>query len=190
MISAVVLAAGTSSRFGRTKQLLELEGRPLVQHVIEAAAAAGLGEIIVVLGHDEARVRMALDLPLNARAIHNRDYRKGQSASIAAGLAVCSPDSEGAVVLLADQPGVEPADIASLMEAFRASGKPITRLRYRDAPGPALLARAIWPEVRELSGDVGARVLIRDHPEWVHELPIDADAPPDIDTPEDVSLLD
>lgn len=187
MISGIVLAAGTSSRFGRTKQLIELGGKPLVQHAVDAAA--DLDEVVVVLGHDAERVRAALALPANARAIVNASFQDGQASSLAAGLAAADAESEAAVVLLADQPGITREQVRLLVEAFRERGARIVRLRFRDGPGPALLARAAWQEAGALSGDTGARALIAAHRGWVEEVPIDADAPPDVDSSEDLDRL-
>jgi molybdenum cofactor cytidylyltransferase len=186
MITGVVLAAGTGSRLGRTKQLLLLEGKPLVQHVVDAAAAAGLHEIVVVVGHDAAGVRKALQLPANGKVVPNPDYRVGQSTSLAAGLRAASAESEGAVILLADQPGITPAAIRKLTEVFSAGRPKIVRTRFQDGPGPALLSREIWGDVAELSGDTGARELIRAHPEWVQEVSVEGILPPDVDLPQDL----
>ena len=84
MISGIVLAAGTASRYGATKQVAVLDGRPLVQHGIDALAAASVDEIVVVLGHDAARVRDALALPAGARTVVADRYASGQAASLAA----------------------------------------------------------------------------------------------------------
>jgi len=189
VISGVILAAGTGSRFGGTKQLIHLGGKPLVQHVIDASVAAGLDEIVVVLGHDAERVRGGIRLPGTARAVDNPDYRKGQATSLAAGLHAAARDSEAAVVLLADQPGVTAATIGSLVQAFVAHRRPIVRAVFRDGPGPALLSREVWDEAMRLSGDAGARTLIASHPGWVQEIEIESDAPPDVDTREDAARL-
>lgn len=189
MICGVILAAGTGSRFGGTKQLAKLAGKPLVQHVIDAAAAAGLDEILVVLGHDAERVRAGIRLPETARTVDNPDYRDGLATSLAAGLRAAAPAAEGAVVLLADQPGVTPDAIGSLVGAFAAHRGRIVRAAFRDGPGPALLSREVWDEAMRLSGDEGARSLMASHPGWVEEIEIRADAPPDVDTPEDAARL-
>jgi molybdenum cofactor cytidylyltransferase len=189
VISAVILAAGEARRFGRTKQLVELDGRPLVQHAVDAARAAAIDDLVVVLGHDAERVRRAMHLPANARAVENRDYAAGQATSLAAGLCAADPRSEAAIILLADQPGVAPSDLEALLLAFRERRRRIVRLRYHGGPGPALLAREVWSIACRLSGDAGARSLIAEHPEWVEEVAIDAEAPPDVDTPEDAARL-
>ncbi len=184
MISGVVLAAGIGSRFGGTKQVVEVGGRPLVVHAIDALLEAGVGEILVVTGHDAEAV--AAVLPAEARAVPNPAYRDGQATSLAAALHAVADDSEGAVILLADQPGIETADVRALIEAFAATRAQMVRLRFTDGPGPALLSREIYAEAGHLNGDAGARVLAASHPEWVHEVAVDRPAPRDVDTPDDL----
>jgi CTP:molybdopterin cytidylyltransferase MocA len=186
VISAIVLAAGEGRRFGGTKQAEVVRGRSLVQHAVDAAAGAGLGEIVVVLGHDAERVRAALELPPGARAVVNERFAEGQASSLAVGLGALDPMSEGAVVLLADQPGITAEHVRALvrMREFRRS--PAIRLRFRNGPGPALLARELWPKILELAGDVGARALLDAHPELVDEVHLDEDAPTDVDERSDL----
>jgi len=186
MISAIVLAAGEGTRFAGTKQVKRIHGKPLVQHAVDVATAAGLDEIVVVLGHDAERVRAALDLPGNARTVVNERYREGQSTSLAAGLHALDDASDAAVVLLADQPGVSAEHVRALTQGFMPEGPSARRLRFRGTPGPALLARKIWPEVLALEGDVGARAMLDAHPELVEEVRIDEDAPIDVDRREDL----
>jgi CTP:molybdopterin cytidylyltransferase MocA len=186
VISAVVLAAGEATRFGRTKQLVALRGKPLVQHAVDAAAEAGVDEIVVVLGHDAERVRAALELPPAARPVVNPGFAQGQSTSLAAGLAACDPSSEAAVVLLADQPGIRGDHVRALVAGFRDTGGPVVRLRFRQGPGPALLARTVWPQASELTGDTGARALFEARPGLVRWVAVDQDAPVDVDLPEDL----
>ena len=181
MISALVLAAGEGTRFGGTKQLEILRGRPLVQHAVDAASGAGVDEIVVVLGHDALRVRDALSLPEGSRFIVNERYADGQSTSLAAGLRALDPASEAAIVLLADQPGIEARHVRSLVTAYEGEAPEIVRIRFRDGPGPAILARSVWDEAMRLTGDVGARALFEARPGRVRWLDVDEDAPPDID---------
>jgi len=190
VITGIVLAAGTSSRFGRTKQLLEHRGKPLVQHAVDAAAGAGLDEVVVVVGHEAERVELALRLLGNGRVVVNPRFEEGLSTSLAAGLGAAARESEAAVVLLADQPGVTAGQVRTLAAAFLQSRARIVRLRFRDGPGPSLLSREIWEEVRHVAGDIGAGALIDAHPDWVEEIAVDADAPPDIDTPGDLVSLE
>ena len=181
MISGVELAAATGSRFGGTKQIAVVEGKPLAQHAIDALAVAGVDEIVVVTGHDAIAVASALTLPGNGRIEWNRAYKDGQATSLAAGLHVLDDDSEAAVILMADQPGVTAEVIHSLLARFRETRKQVVRAMYEDGPGPSLLSREIYAEAGHLHGDVGARILIASHPEWVEELAADGPAPLDVD---------
>jgi molybdenum cofactor cytidylyltransferase len=185
MISAIVLAAGSATRFGTTKQLARVRGSTLVQHAVDAAAAVA-DEVIVVLGHDADAVETSLSLPETARAVRNPRHAEGQSTSLAAGIAACAPGSEAAVVLLGDQPGIRTDHVGTLVTVFHDTGAQVLRLRFRDAPGPALLARSVWPELAELTGDVGARALFDREPERVRWVAVDEDAPTDVDVPDDL----
>ena len=153
MISGVVLAAGTSSRFGSTKQIFVLGSKPLVVHAIDALRDAGVGEVIVVVGHDREAVEAVLP-----RCAHrpNPAYRDGQATSLAAALHEVVEDSEAAIVLQADQPGITPDDLRALIAGFHDTRGQITRLRSSDGPGPALLSREIYAEAGHLQGDAGA----------------------------------
>ena len=186
MISGVVLAAGEGRRFGGTKQIERVAGRPLAQHAIDTLIGAGVGEVLVITGHDADAVESVLQLPAAGRFVRNPAYRDGQATSLAAAFHEIAEASEAAVVLMSDQPGITAHDVSALIERFRTTRKQIVRLRFIDGPGPSLLSREIYAEAGHLHGDVGARVLIASHPEWVEEVEIDRDAPPDIDTPGDL----
>jgi molybdenum cofactor cytidylyltransferase len=186
VISGVVLAAGTGSRFGGTKQLVPVGGKPLVQHAVDALASAGVDEILVVTGHDAEAVEAAVRMPPQAKFVRNEHYRDGQSTSLAAGLHALDDQTEGAVVLMADQPGVTDAEVRALVDGYRATRARIVRIRYTDGPGPAFLSREIHAEAGHLHGDVGARVLIASHPDWVEEVDVPFPAPRDVDVPQDL----
>lgn len=189
MISGIVLAAGSASRFGATKQVADLGGRPLVQRAVDALASAMVRDIVVVIGHDADLVRSALTLPAGARTVEAERHAEGMSASLAAGIAALDPDSEAVVVLLADQPGVTPAHVEDLISSYRERPAPIVRLRFDDAPGPAVLSREVWEEVAALRGDVGARALIDADPSRVREVRVPGPAPRDVDVPADLEAL-
>jgi molybdenum cofactor cytidylyltransferase len=188
VISAIVLAAGEGRRFGGTKQVEELRGKALVQHAIDAAASAGVEEIVVVLGHDAERVRDAVALGARARFVANDRYAEGQSTSLAAGLRALGASSEAAIVLMADQPGIEGRHVRALMEAFdEAAREPeMVRIRFRDGPGPALLSRSVWDVAASLTGDTGARALLDADPGRIRWVELDEAAPPDVDRPGDL----
>jgi molybdenum cofactor cytidylyltransferase len=184
MISGVVLAAGEARRFGSTKQVVEVDGKALVVHAVDALRAGGVDEIVVVTGHDADAVERLL--PTDVRIVRNPAYRDGQSSSLAAALHDLAEDSEAAVILLADQPAMRPDDVRALVEGFRRTRQAIVRLRYDDGPGPALLSREIYAEAGHLRGDTGARVLMASHPEWVAEVQVMGPAPRDVDVPGDL----
>ena len=192
-LSGIILAAGTATRMGRPKQLLRFGDRCLLQHVIDAAAASCLDEILVILGHRAEEIRARLRFPPGRamRIVVAADYNQGQSASLRAGLRAAGPQASAAAVLLADQPGVTSQVINRVAAAYLAAGAPVARAVYADADGarvpghPVFLARRIWPEVDKLPGDQGARALISAHPEWLLEIPIEGKPPRDIDTTED-----
>jgi molybdenum cofactor cytidylyltransferase len=186
VISGVVLAAGAGTRFGGTKQLARIDGKPLAQFAIDALASAGVGEVVVVTGHDADAVEAALRLPPQGRFARNPDHATGQASSLAAGLHALADDSEAAVVLLADQPGVTDAEVRALVDAFTSGRARLVRIVYTDGPGPALLSREIYADAGHLHGDVGARELIASHPDWVEEVSIPFAAPPDVDRREDL----
>ncbi|MEX0754681.1 MAG: nucleotidyltransferase family protein [Actinomycetota bacterium] len=184
------MAAGRGTRFGATKQLVPFDGKPLVQHAIDAAADAGIEDIVVVVGHDSKRVRAALALPEGARVVENPDYSEGQASSLHTGLRGAEASSQGALVLMADQPGVRAEDLRRVAERFRADPWRAVRLRYRDGPGPAVLPRWLWDETLLITGDTGARELFDRYAERVDDISVDADTPPDVDTPDDVDRLE
>jgi len=189
-VAVVILAAGTGSRMGRVKQMLPLAGRPVLQHVLDAAAASGAGEIVVVLGHAADEVTAALALHPHARTVMAADHREGQSASLRTGLRALGPGARAAVILLGDQPTLPPEAIRSVIETFERTGGPVVQARYGGKPGhPVALGRAVWEAVEALRGDAGARDLLAEHPEWIVHADVEGAPPPDLDTEEDYRRL-
>jgi molybdenum cofactor cytidylyltransferase len=190
LITGVILAAGTSSRLGRPKQLLPYRGRPVLQHPVDAATTAGLDDVVVVLGHAAEEVEAALSLPAVARCVVNPDFAVGQSTSLRVGLRAAHPQSGAAVVLLGDQPQVRPEVIRALVDAHDHDRRTVALATYGGRPGhPVLFDRAVWPEVESVRGDTGARDLLARHPEWVAPVEVGGEPPPDLDTPEDYERL-
>jgi molybdenum cofactor cytidylyltransferase len=190
VIAGIILAAGTSSRLGRPKQLLELDGRPLLQHVVDAMAGASLDELVVVLGHEAARIEAALELPGTGRVVVNPDYGSGQAASLRAGIAALDPAAEAAVVVLGDQPRLTPDLVTRALDAFATAGVPVIRSVYGGVPGhPVVVARSEFAAIARVRGDRGARSVWSASPELVHEEAM-GDAPlEDVDTWESYERL-
>ncbi|MDQ3588169.1 MAG: nucleotidyltransferase family protein, partial [Actinomycetota bacterium] len=115
MIGAVVLAAGESTRFGRQKQLADLDGRPLLEHALAAVARAPVDDTVVVLGAGADDVIGTVDMH-GARPVICERWQEGMSASLASGLAALE-DAEAVVVCLGDQPRVSAEAIRRVLAA-------------------------------------------------------------------------
>jgi molybdenum cofactor cytidylyltransferase len=186
MIAGVILAAGTSSRLGRPKQLLPLRGATVLQHIVDVAGASGLDDVVVVLGHEAATVEASLRLPEQTRVSINLGYQTGQASSLRVGLRALGQETLAAVVMLGDQPDVAGQAIQSVLAAYDRTGGLVVQASYCGHLGhPVLLDRRIWPEVEAVRGDAGARDLLAAHPKWIVAAEVPADPPPDLDTWED-----
>ena len=185
-----MLAAGAGSRFGGGKLLAEVGGRPLIQHVLLNLAEAPVDETVVVVGAEAGRVRDAVE-PFGARVVENPGWASGQSTSVRAGILACGPGAEAAVVLLGDQPLVTGAAVGRLVDAFEGGARVAVATYGGRRRNPVLFAREVWPLLlEELSGDEGARSVLRRRPEIVAEVPCDGVAEPfDVDTREDLERL-
>ena len=186
--AAILLAAGGSRRLGHPKQLLEWRGQPLVRWAAQTALAAGLSPLIVVTGAYAAEVRLALEnLPIETR--HNPDWEAGQSTSLACGVKALPAETGSAVFMLSDQPYVTVELVRSLVELHAASLAPIVApLVDGQRANPVLFDRRTFADLRQVTGDVGGRVLFaRYKATWLpwH----DASVLLDVDTPEDYARL-
>jgi molybdenum cofactor cytidylyltransferase len=186
MVAAVILAAGRSSRMGRNKLLLDLEGKPILCHAVDQALAAGLSEIVVVSGHQAAKVREALG-DRAVKVVEAREHKLGMSASLKAGIRALGPKTEAALVMLGDMPQVSAPLLRRLMAAYNPlEGRSIVVPTVDGKRGnPVLFDRRYFAEMLALEGDVGARHLIGAHDDQVAELSVeDAAVFTDVDTPE------
>ena len=184
-VAGIVLAAGMSRRLGRPKQLLELDGTPLVAHVVDRALASSLDEIIVVTGAHDVAVRSAL-ARRDVRFAHNCRFQEGQGASLAIGAGALRNDIDAAVVLLGDQPGISTAVIDRAIDERRVSRAPVVMARYGQKRGhPVLFGHELFPELRALTEDLGGREIVHAHRDDLALVDGGADAPPlDVDTEE------
>ena len=188
--SAVILAAGSSTRLGTPKQSLSLEGKPILQHVIDITSACGFAEVMIVLGHAAGDIEAALSLPEGARIVVNPDHLAGQSTSLRCGMDAVEAGSRAAAIFLGDQPRIEGRSIAEVLRAFASSSLPLARAMYRGTPGhPVVVAREAYAQFGAASGDEGARAFL-ERSEDVVLVHIDADPPLDIDTWQDFEALE
>jgi CTP:molybdopterin cytidylyltransferase MocA len=186
VIGGLVLAAGAATRFGATKQLVELDGRPLLEHSIRAVTASPVGRVVVVLGAGADQVIAGVD-PHGADFVVCDRWDEGQSASLACGLAELS-DCEAVVVTLGDQPRLSPDAIRRVIAA-RAEGIDAVRATYHGDPGhPVLLESSLFDRMRDVTGDHGARNLLLSVP--TREVPCeDLGGGEDVDTPAQLDAL-
>lgn len=190
-VAAIVLAAGLGSRFGEaSKPLAPFQGKAMIRHVCEAALASKAAPVIVVVGHRGEEVAAALD-GLDVAIVACPDYAQGLSRSLRAGFAALPDAAPGALVLLADMPLVAPETLDALIDAFaRAPDAPAILPVHEGRRGnPALLSRALVPEIMRLEGDHGAGPLLRGRAGIVE---IEVASPAifaDADTPDDLARL-
>ena len=187
-VGAIVLAAGAGSRFGGGKLRALLDGKPVLQHVLDTIADARFGHVIVVTGADTE----ALDAEIGwrgERRVVNPAPERGLSSSVRLAFqALGDADVDAALVLLGDQPRVAPQTIVALLAAPVTNGRPAALPRYLDGtnPNPLLLARSGWHLVDALSGDRGLGPVLRARPELVVDVDVEG-VNPDIDTRADLA---
>jgi molybdenum cofactor cytidylyltransferase len=181
-IAAVVLAAGSGSRFAADdhKLLTEFRGRPLVLWAVDAAAGAGLDEVIVITG----AVPLDDALPRSVTRVHNPMWAAGMGTSLGVAIDTATErDHEAIVVGLADQPFIE---AEAWRRVARSSAAPIVVATYDGKRrNPVKLAAEVWP-LLDTSGDVGARSLMARRPDLVGEVACPG-IPADVDTVEDLA---
>ena len=189
-VAAIVLAAGASSRFGPGKMLAHLWGRPLLLYVLDAVAAVGIEEVVVVLGKDAEEIERSLPWR-SERRVRNPAPQAGLSSSLRVGLENVSPARDAALILLGDQPLVRVDVIERLLVEPGSTERPIVMPRYHDGGGsnPVLLGRIAWHLAREAESDRGLGPILRKHPDLVTVLEFDG-TNPDIDTPDELAAIE
>lgn len=188
--AALVLAAGAGRRFGGQKLLAELDGTPILQHVLDLAAAGQLDPVVVVLGPDAEALETRMRWRDEVRLV-NPAPEDGISSTVRMGIAaLAATDAQRAVVLLADQPRLSAAQLRTILAAPVDESRPIVVPRYSGVPGnPVLLERAAWLLTARLSGDQGLSQLFAARPELVRHVELEG-ANPDVDTPADLRAME
>ena len=186
-IGAVVLAAGSSSRLGQPKQLLQYQGKSLVRHAAEAALGAGCRPVAVVVGAGREEIAGALgDLAL--QLLPNDLWKHGIGTSIRAGVEALQ-DCDALILLACDQPHVDGALLRELIAAHQETQKPMVASTYADTVGvPALFARLCFEELLSLGDEQGAKSLLTARPDEVVRVDFPQGAT-DIDTLDDYQDL-
>jgi len=188
-VAAVVLAAGSSTRMGRNKLLLPLDGETMVRRVVRAALAAG-DLVVVVLGHDEARVRAEL-AGLACAVVVNPDHARGAGTSLRAGVrAAAEVGVDAIVIVLADMPFVTGDMIAALIGRYRATGAPLVVSHYGEVQAPpTLYDRSLFAELLAIDDELGAKPVARRHRDEADVVTWPERALQDVDSPADYRLV-
>lgn len=179
-IEVLILAAGAASRYGSAKQLINHHGKSLLQHCIDKANEVCPGRVSVVLGANRELIEPLIS---EAKVIRNNHWQQGLGASIAIGVENIDPQSDGLLILLADQIALTIDDLNLLLDAF--DGSNTVSSYYAGRRGvPAIFPRSLYAELRALSGDSGAKAVLQRSDIGLVEIDLPL-AAMDIDTPED-----
>jgi molybdenum cofactor cytidylyltransferase len=186
-ISAIVLAAGSSTRMGTVKPLVRIGGRTMLERALVTLLESRVDEIIVVLGHSAELIQKSISLK-GARIVINNSYGEGMASSLRTGLSSVRLDAAAALIVLADQPFLKPETIDLLIDEYGSKKPEIVIPTYNAVRGnPVLLDRSVFGELAELSGDVGCRAIFGGHAQGIIRVPVqDAGVLVDLDTPADV----
>ena len=188
-LSAIVLAAGASSRFGSAKQLVRVAGQPLLHTAVARASEVAGSAVTVVLGANAGTLTPLL-AHSSASVVINRDWREGMASSIRAGVSRLPASCTAVLLMVVDQAAVTAEDLKRLLNAWRRQPEYIAAARYDSITGvPAIFPRATFGDLQSLRGDVGARVLLQRNSDRVIRVPMPR-AAIDIDTPEDLLELE
>lgn len=190
-VAALILAGGGSSRLGRPKQLEEWGEGTLLGQVVAAARTFPVEETWVVLGSEFERILAEVDMD-DCGVVENPAWEEGIASSLRVGLDALVQRSrcEAVLVLMGDQPDIDPDVVAELIKVFEDSDAAVVIPKYRYTWGnPVVIDRSLWPRLMSLTGDEGARRLFQAHPEWVKEVWFERMPPRDVDTEADVAEL-
>lgn len=188
MINILLLAAGSSSRMGESKQLLDIRGGDtLLAHTTKTAMASPVDKVIVVLGCDRHKHEQAIE-GLTVEKIYNPEWEKGIGSSLKAGLKhmiTSFPLTRAVIILVCDQPYLTGAHLTTIVNEYNTTQPVIIASRYADTLGvPALFDQSIFPELLDLRDEEGAKKIIKRHTRQV--VPIDfPEGSVDLDTPAD-----
>ena len=184
----ILLAAGSSTRLGRAKQLIEFQGKTLIKKAIEEAQNSQADCLVLVLGSNPELIQTGFDTSSTPYII-NADWQNGMSSSMQAGLRFLMEKEviDQVLLMLCDQPFVDASLLDQLITAKETSGKGIVAAAYSNTLGvPALFDKRYFEELLQLTGSEGAKKVIFNHQAEVHALDFPLGAV-DLDTEEDVS---
>jgi len=188
-LSGVVLAAGESRRMGKPKQLLPFGDETILERVVDALLGAGVGEVIVVLGHLAEHIRVVLgDRPV--RVVINESYREGMLSSVQCGVRAIAASQNAALFALGDQPHIESHVVSEVIQAYRSGEAGMVIPRYRGKKGHPIIINLLRyrAAILQLPVHVGLNALMQEHADDVRFIEVSTeDIIRDIDVPEDYS---
>lgn len=188
-VAAIVLAAGSSTRMGRNKLLLEVAGETLVRRAVRLAGEAGLDPVVVVTGHARERIEREI-ADLECTPVFNADHAAGIQTSAASGIAGVAGACDAAVVMLADMPFVTARMLRTLVERYAEEAPPLVVSRYGgevNAP-PMLYDQVLFPEVTRMRRGCG-REVVRRHRDRAVQVDWPGARLRDLDRPEDYEAV-
>ena len=176
MLSSILLAAGKSKRMGRLKQLMPWRQSTLLEQAIDNLLGSAVDEVIVVVGHRAEEVIKSIATKPIKLAV-NPSYEQGMSTSIAAGLSLVDSQTQAVMLALGDQPFIDSQTINRLIDEFYSHDKGMVIPTYRGRRGhPVIFAIKYKEELLVLTGDIGGRQVIEDHPDDILEVPVDSES--------------
>ena len=189
-IAAILLAAGGSSRMGRSKQLIRFDDVSFVRRAVETALSSRCDRLYVVVGAESSAICTELE-GIDVRIVPNPDWHKGIGSSIYAGIRAVRAENntfDAALILLVDQPAINVALLDEMIQKFE-EGSALVASSYADSVGvPALFSKAYFEDLKNLPDDCGAKNLLQKHDAEVTRIPF-PDGAFDIDTPTDLERL-
>ena len=187
MISAIVLAAGKSSRMGQPKMALPWGNTTLLGKVIDTLQSAGLKDIVVIAGGERALVEK-ISASYAARVVYNESFENGEMlSSIQCGLRAQMSETQAALICLGDQPQVKERSVRLVCESFMETKSNLVAPSYRNRRGhPWLVARPLWNELLEMKSPQSPRDFFRIHADEIKHIEVDTPTiVEDVDTPQD-----
>ena len=190
VVSIIVLAAGEAKRMGKSKQLLMLDGKPMVWWTVSKACGSQAAEVVAVLGSYSDQVKQELQ-GLPVKTVYNPLWGLGQAESVKAGLRAVRPDAKAVIFLPADQPLITTALLNQMIEAYRKGAGSIVVPTCGDRRSSPVLFGLKWDmEILKIHGDQGAKKLLDRFSEEVAYIPVsDCSLLMDADSPEDYRNL-
>lgn len=188
-ISVLILAAGSSSRLGQPKQLVEFEGQTLMERITQIALSVS-EEVLVILGANIELIKPKLDsFSDRINIIENPNWKEGMGTSISLGIEHLALKSDGILILLTDQPLISQVLLQNMMQTFAERKYPIVACDYGEQLGvPILFDKSFFPELQDLKGEQGAKIFLKNYSEKITSVSF-KDGLFDIDTLEDLSKL-